>query len=110
MTTSRRQRGQASIETVALLPVLLLAALACWQAVLAGWTAVSAAHAARAAAHAEMVGAGPFPAASAAVPRSMREELTVTNDDGRVRVTLHVPAVIPGLDVTLGADAEVVRQ
>ena len=57
MTNFRRQRGQASIETVALLPILLLAALACWQALLAGWTSVSAAHAARAAAHAEMVGA-----------------------------------------------------
>jgi hypothetical protein len=40
----------------------------------------------------------------------MRGGLTVTNTDGRVRVTLHVPAVIPGLDVTLAADAEVVRQ
>jgi hypothetical protein len=110
MTISCRQRGQASIETAALLPVLLLAELACWQAVLAGWTGVSAAHAARAAAHAEMVGAAPLPAASAAVPQSMRGGLTMTDGDGRVRVTLHVPAVIPGLDVTLGADAEVVRQ
>jgi hypothetical protein len=110
VTTSCRQRGQASIETAALLPVLLLAALACWQAVLAAWTGVSAAHAARAAARAEMVGGAPLPAASAAVPRSMRGGLTVTDTDGRVRVTLHVPAVIPGLDVTLAADAEVVRQ
>jgi Flp pilus assembly protein TadG len=110
MTSFRRQRGQASIETAALLPVLLLAALGCWQAVLATWTGVSAAHAARAAAHAEMVGAAPLPAASAAVPRSMRAGLAVTDTDGRVRVTLHVPAVIPGLDLTLGAAAEVVRQ
>jgi pilus assembly protein CpaE len=110
MTNSRRQRGQASIETVALLPVLLLAALACWQAALAGWTSVSAAHAARAAAHAEMVGLPPLPAASAAVPGSMRRGLSVTDGEGRVRVTLRVPAVIPGFDVTLAADAEVVRQ
>ncbi|MDX6494464.1 MAG: hypothetical protein QOE17_450 [Gaiellales bacterium] len=110
MTIPCRQRGQASIETAALVPVLLLAALACWQAVLAAWTGVSAAHAARAAAHAEMVGAAPRPAASAAVPRSMRDGLSVTDRDGRVRVTLHVPAVIPGLDVRLGANAEVVRQ
>ena len=92
------------------MPVLLLAALACWQAVLAAWTGVCAAHAARAAARAEMVGAAPLPAASAAVPSSMRSGLTVTDTDGRVRVTLRVPAVIPGLDVTLGAEAEVVRQ
>ena len=110
MTTSRRQHGQASVETAALLPVLLLAALACWQALLAAWTGVSAAHAASAAAHAEMVGAAPRPAASAAVPRSMRGGLSVIDTDGRLRVTLRVPAVIPGLDVTLAADAEVVRQ
>ena len=110
MSTSRRQRGQASIETAALLPVLLVAALVCWQAVLAGWTAVSAAHAARAAAHAEMVGEPPLSAASASVPGSMRRGLSVTHGEGRVRVTLRVPAVIPGLDVTVGADAEVVRQ
>jgi len=109
MTTSS-QRGQASIETAVLLPVLLLAALACWQAVLGGWTAVSAAHAARAAAHAEMIGQPPLPAASASVPGSMRRGLSVTDGDGRVSVRLRVPAVIPGLDVTLAAEAEVVRQ
>src|SRR5262245_59810602 len=110
MTTSRRQRGQASIETAALLPVLLLAALACWEAVLAGWPAGAAGQPARAAAHAEMVGRPPLPAASAAVPGSMRSGLSVADGEGRVRVTLRVPAVIPGLDVTLAADAEVVHQ
>src|SRR5436190_19666857 len=109
MTTSR-QRGQAAIETAALLPALLLAALACWQAVLAGWTSVSAAHAARAAAHAEMVGLQPLPAASAAVPGSMRRGLSVADEGGRVRVTVRVPAVIPGVDITPAADAEVVHQ
>ncbi len=57
-----------------------------------------------------MVGEPPLSAASASVPGSMRRGLSVTHGEGRVRVTLRVPAVIPGLDVTVGADAEVVRQ
>jgi TadE-like protein len=112
MVDPRHQHGQASIETAALLPALLLAALVCWQAVLTGWGAVSAAHAARAAARAEMVGEPPLPAATAAVPSSMRAGLTVRDGDGdgRVSVTLHVPSVVPGLDITLSGDADVVRQ
>jgi hypothetical protein len=110
MNAARRQRGQASIETVALLPVLLLAALACWQAVLVGWTAVSAAHAARAAARAELVGDPPRPAATAALPDSMRAGLALRSDGQAVHVQVRVPAVIPGLDLSLGADADVVRQ
>jgi TadE-like protein len=110
MNAARRQRGQASIETVALLPVLLLAAVACWQAVLVGWTAVSAAHAARAAARAELVGDPPQPAAMAALPDSMRAGLAVRSDGRAVHVHVRVPAVIPGLDLSLGADADLVRQ
>ena len=110
MNAARRQTGQASIETVALLPVLLLAALACWQAVLVGWTAVSAAHAARAAARAQMVGDAPQTAAKSALPGSMRAGLTVHSDAQRVHVRVRVPAVIPGLDVSLDADADLVRQ
>jgi len=110
MTLRRRQQGQASIEVAALLPALLLVALACWQTVLAGWTAVSAAHAARAAARAELVGDAPLPAASAAVPDSMRAGLVVSDRGGRVTVRVRVPAVIPGLDLSLSAQADVVRQ
>lgn len=110
MVEHHHQHGQASIETAALLPALLVAALVCWQAVLTGWSAVSAAHAARAAARAEMVGDRPLPAATAAVPFSMRTGLTVRDSDGRVSVTLHVPSVLPGVDITLSGDADVVRQ
>jgi hypothetical protein len=110
MTVHPTQRGQASVETVALLPVLLVAMLVCWQAVLAGWTAVSAAYAARAAARAELVGDPPSPAAAAAVPHSMRAGMRVSETGGRVTVTVRVPAVIPGVQLALSADADVVRQ
>ena len=37
---SDRERGQASIETVVLLPVMVVVTFAVWQAALAGWTLV----------------------------------------------------------------------
>jgi hypothetical protein len=110
MISSSRQQGQAAVETAALLPALLLAALACWQGMLIGWTAVSAAHAARAAARAAMVGDPPAAVAAAALPSSMRHGLTVRDDHGHVRVRVHVPAVLPGLDLTVQAAADLVRQ
>ena len=46
----RRQDGQASVELVAVLPLLLLVGTLCWQAALAGHAVWMSAHAARAAA------------------------------------------------------------
>jgi len=105
-----RQRGQASVETAVVLPVLLVLALACWQALLVGWTAVSAEHAVRAGARAVLVGDDPRPAAVAALPGSMRQGLVVDRDDGRVRVQVAVPAIVPGFSLTLTAEAAAVRQ
>jgi hypothetical protein len=105
-----RQRAQASIETVALLPVLLLIALACWQALLAGWTSICAEHAARAAARAEMIGAEPRPAALAALPGAMRDGLRVDAAGRSLRVHVTVPQVIPGFHLELSATAAVMRQ
>ncbi len=110
MTFTSRQHGQAAVETAALLPALLVAALGCWQGMLVGWTAVSAAHAARAAARAAMVGERPAAAAAAALPSSMRSGLTVRGDHGRIRVQVHVPTVLPGFDMTMQAAADLVRQ
>ncbi|MDX6547764.1 MAG: hypothetical protein QOG33_1314, partial [Gaiellales bacterium] len=36
--------------------------------------------------------------------------LAVGSDAQKVHVRVHVPAVIPGLDLSLGADADLVRQ
>ena len=65
---AHRERAQASVETVALLPVLLILTVAVWQAVMAGWALVSAESAARAAARAALAGSPPRPAALAALP------------------------------------------
>ena len=104
-----RERGQASVETVVLLPVLVALTFAMWQAALAGWTLVSAESAARAAARAALAGSPPRPAALAALPGSMSRGARVEESGGRVTVRIHVPAVLPGFDADLTASAAEVR-
>jgi Flp pilus assembly protein TadG len=87
------QRGQAAVETVALLPLLALLALAAWQAALAGQAAWLAGAAAHAAARAAAVGGDPERAARGALPPSLERGLRVeaATDDGAgvvVRVQL----------------------
>ena len=52
-TRTYGQRGSASLETIGMLPYLLLAALFAWQVLVAGYIAVNAENAAR---HAAMCG------------------------------------------------------
>jgi hypothetical protein len=104
-----RERAQTSVEAVLLLPVVVLLAVAGWQAVLIGWTAVSAGHAARAAARAELVGRPPAPAARASLPSAMREGLEVEERAATITVRVEVPRVVPGFALTLTAAAKAVR-
>jgi hypothetical protein len=103
-------RGQASIETAVLLPLLLVLALGCWQALLVGWTAISADHAARAAAHARLIGSPAASAAERSLPGSMRDGLRVTARSDTVLVRVRVPRVIPGFSLSVSAEAPVVEQ
>ena len=94
--------GQASVELIALLPLLGLVALAVWQAALAGQAAWGGGAAARAAARAAAIGADPRSAAARLLPSSLRDGLRVeTGGDGEVAITIAVPAVIGGK--TLGS-------
>jgi Flp pilus assembly protein TadG len=104
-----RQRGQASIETVVLLPVLVALTFAVWQAALAGWALVSAQSAARAAARAALAGSPPRAAALAALPDSMRAGAKVEESGGRVTVRVRIPAVVPGFRAGVAATAAEVR-
>jgi len=106
---SDKERGQASIETVVLLPVLVAVTFAMWQAALAGWTLVSAESAARAAARAALAGSPTRPAALAALPESMRRGARVDEAGGAVTVRVRIPAVLPGFDADLSASAIEVR-
>ncbi len=94
----RDQRGQASVELVALLPLLAALALGCWQGVLAGQSWWLAGIAARAAARADVVDADPAPAARAALPGAWGRRARVRRaGPGRLVVTVAVPVVVPGL-------------
>ena len=91
------QRGQATVELVALLPVLAALLAALWQAVLAGQAVWAVTSAARAAARAHAVGADARRAARAAPPGFARARPRVsTRDGGEVRVSVRIPA-LPGL-------------
>lgn len=94
-----RAGGQAAVEMVALLPLILIGLAGCWQAVLAAHTGWSASAAARAAARAHAVGAGELAAARAALPASLDGRVAVDADEGGegVTVRIEIPAVVPGL-------------
>jgi hypothetical protein len=91
----RPESGQASVETVAMVPLVLLAAVVAWQLVLTGHTLWLAAGAARAAARAELVGESPVRAARSALPRSLERGLSVKRvDAGGVRVEVRLPLIV----------------
>jgi hypothetical protein len=91
------QGGQATVELVALLPVLAVLLAALWQAVLAGQAVWAATSAARAAARAHAVGADERAAARHHLPRSLEPGLRVTTrSGGEVRLSVRIPP-LPGL-------------
>jgi hypothetical protein len=95
MTLPDSQSGQASVETVAIIPFLILAALAAWQIALAGHTLWLTAGAARAAARADTVGDSAERAARSALPNSMERELSVERlRAGGMRVRVRMPLLL----------------
>ena len=91
------ERGQATVELVALLPALMVVLIAAWQAALAGHAAWAATAAARAAARAHPRGTDPARAARSHLPSSLERGLRVTTESGGdVEVRLRIPS-LPGL-------------
>jgi predicted nucleotidyltransferase len=89
------EHGQASVELVALLPLVGLLAALLWQALLAGETVWLSGGAARAAARAVAVGVDPIAAARAVLPSRLERGLDVTREsDGGVALVLRVPAAL----------------
>lgn len=89
--------GQASVELVALLPLVGVLAALLWQALLAGETVWLSGAAARAAARAAAVGADPLAAARAVLPPRLERELRVRREsDGAIALVLRVPAALGG--------------
>lgn len=90
------ERGQATVETVALLPLVVLLGALVWQAAVAGQALWMAGSAARAAARATAVGADPDAAARSALTPSLRHGLQVQTHDASTRVTVRIPLVLAG--------------
>ncbi len=87
-------RGQASVELVAVLPLLLLCVAVAVQVGLAGHALWSAGVAARVGARAEHVGDDGVAAAKRALPALLRESARVTAGPP-VRVRVGVPFLVP---------------
>jgi hypothetical protein len=97
--------GQATVELVAFLPLLLAVALAA-AALLAGHAAGErAGQAAQAGAMALLQGGDPREAARRALPSSARDRATIEVEDRRVTVTVRPSLPIPSLAATLTAHA-----
>jgi hypothetical protein len=101
MARSRGEEGQASVEFVALLPVLALVALLAWQAVVAGQAWWMAGAAVREAARAQALGTDPEAAARRVLPGALRGGVQVRRDGDGLRLRLVVPVVVGG-GTTLG--------
>lgn len=88
--------GQASVELVALLPLIVLVGALLWQAVVAGQALWLSGAAARAAARATAVGGDAEAAARGALPPRFDDGVHVSAAKGGkgVRVTVPIPSVI----------------
>ena len=93
----RSERGQASVELVAGLPALLLAALVALQLLAAGFALTLADGAAEAGAIALASGGRPEPAARDALPGWAQRRAMVEVDGGRVTVRLRPPSPLGAL-------------
>jgi pilus assembly protein CpaE len=112
---SRRggDRGQVTLETLGMTPIILVTLILVWQAVLAGYTFTLAGNAADEAARAAAVAADAEGAADAAAKSDLPDawagdaKTRTTAADGQidVTVTLHVPVLFPGvIDFPLPVD------
>lgn len=88
------ESGQAAVEFVAAVPVVLFLGLGLWQAVVAGQALWLCANAARVAARADVVDRDPAKAARSALPRTLEHGLRVRRKGSRVQVAVRVPWVL----------------
>ncbi|HET6449202.1 MAG TPA: hypothetical protein VFG31_08840 [Conexibacter sp.] len=97
--------GQAAVELVATLPLLVAVALGILQALAAGVAVELAGHAAQSGAVAIAEGRDGEAAARAALPGWARSRLRVEVHGSRVQVRVTPPALLPGVAARLTASA-----
>lgn len=100
-----RQRGQAAVELLALLPLLLAVAMALTQLLAVGYASVLAGNAAEAAALALAGGADPRAAAHEALPGWSRSKARLSVTGGHVQVRLRPPTLLRALTGRLEVSA-----
>lgn len=107
----RHQRGQAAVELLGALPVLIALGLAIAQLLATGYAAVLAGSAAEAGALAIAGGADPEASVRNALPAWGRARATVDIDGGRVAVRLQPPSLIDavGRELEVESSASVAR-
>lgn len=91
------EHGQASVELLAAVPVLLTGALICLQLLATGYSLTLADGAAEAGAIALASDLPPEPAVEAALPGWARERIEVEIREGRVTVRLEPPSALAAL-------------
>ena len=99
----RRDSGQSTLETVAVLPLMIAVALAIGHLLAAGLAHELARHAAPAGAIAIIRGGDARSSVIAALPEWAEDRVAVRVLDRRVRVRLEPPAVVPGVARLLAA-------
>jgi len=106
------ESGQATVEFVALLPLLVVLAFGLWQAVVAGHAFALAGSAARSAARAQALGLDATAAARAVLPARLERGLRVRERaDGGVAVSVRIPVVLGRARIgTVGAGARFAPQ
>ena len=105
MTRARGSPGQASVELLALLPLLLALALAVLQLLAVGYASVLAGNAAEAGALALAAGGDARAGAREALPGWSRARADVSVRGGEVDVRLRPPALLRALGERLTVDA-----
>lgn len=91
-----RERGQATVEAIAAVPLLLLAGAIALQLLLTGYVLTLVDGAAEAGALALAGGRPAKSAAREALPGWAEDEAEITVSGGEVAVRLHVPSPLPG--------------
>lgn len=93
--TSRRDRGQASIELMAMVPIVLAILVVALQLMVLAYTTHAASQAARDAARAYSLDASPVAAAQRSVPGAVTiVSVSTFGPDHGVKVTVEAPAML----------------
>jgi hypothetical protein len=103
--SGRAERGQASVELLGVLPLLIAVALAAAQLLAVGYSSVLAGNAAEAGALALAGGGDPRAGARDALPGWSRAHARVRVSGGEVRVELRPPALVRALTGSLEVSA-----